>query len=250
MSSSSTIHPTAEVSPNASLGAGTRVWHYAQIRERVRIGSSCSLGKGVYIDFDVVIGDSCKLQNGVFVYHGSTLEDGVFLGPGVMLLNDKSPRAINLDGSVKNDSDWEVSPVHVRYGASIGGGAIISPGVTVGRWASVGSGSVVTRSVPDYGLAYGNPARLAGYVCPCGQRLHVAHDSKHVLETNCPRCSWTVPEDLRGIGDSQKAGAGSAGAGSAGAGNAEFPGNRLLRWGPLPKTPSLPAPSSSTTAGR
>jgi acetyltransferase-like isoleucine patch superfamily enzyme len=163
-------HPTAEVSPDASIGAGTRIWHYVQIRERATIGEECNLGKGVYVDFDVVIGDRCKLQNGVFVYHGSTLEDGVFLGPGVLLLNDKHPRAINMDGSLKSDDDWAVSPVHVGQGAALGGGAILTPGVSVGRWATVGAGSVVTRNVPAFGLVYGNPARLMGYLCPVTRR--------------------------------------------------------------------------------
>jgi acetyltransferase-like isoleucine patch superfamily enzyme len=178
------IHPTAEVSAEATIGAGTRIWHQAQVRPGARIGNECIVGKGVYIDFDVVIGHRCKLQNGVYVYHGVTLEDGVFLGPGVMILNDKNPRAINPDGSLKSDADWQVSPVHIGQGAGIGGGAIILPGVTVGRWAIVGSGAVVTRNVPDYGLVYGNPAYLAGFVCSCGQRLPLSHPS--VLESNAP----------------------------------------------------------------
>src|SRR5229473_2906288 len=108
MTSDSTfIHPTAEVSAKARVGAGTRIWHQAQVREGAIIGSNCVLGKGVYIDKDVRIGNNCKLQNGVFVFHGFDLEDGVFLGPGVMLLNDKHPRAINADGSLKADSRSE-----------------------------------------------------------------------------------------------------------------------------------------------
>src|SRR5260370_8449613 len=118
---SSFIHPTAEVSAKARDGAGTRIWHEAQGREGAVIGSNCVLGKGVYIDKDVRIGNNCKLQNGVFVFHGFDLEDGVFLGPGVMLLNDKHPRAINADGSLKADSDWAFSKGTVRYGAAAGG---------------------------------------------------------------------------------------------------------------------------------
>lgn len=160
------VHPTADVSPEAIIGADTRIWHQAQIRERARIGEACIVGKGSYIDFDVLIGNKCKLQNGVFVYHGATIEDGVFLGPGVMLLNDKNPRAITPDGDLKTDADWDVSPTYIKYGAAIGGGAIILPGVTVGQWAMVGSGAVVTRDVPDYGLVYGNPARFIKYIEP------------------------------------------------------------------------------------
>jgi UDP-2-acetamido-3-amino-2,3-dideoxy-glucuronate N-acetyltransferase len=177
------VHPTAEVSEEATIGDGTRIWHQAQVRPGAQIGDECIIGKGVYVDFDVVIGHRCKLQNGVYVYHGTTLEDGVFLGPGVMVLNDKNPRAINPDGTLKSDADWQVSSTHIGYGSGIGGGAIILPGVTVGKWAIVGSGSVVTHNIPDYGLAYGNPARLTGFVCSCGQRLPSSRQSNLASET-------------------------------------------------------------------
>ena len=166
------IHPTADVSAQTAIGPGTRIWHQAQVRERASLGANCIIGKGVYIDFDVSIGDNVKIQNGVYVFHGVTVEDGVFLGPGVILTNDKLPRAINVDGSLKSDADWEVSPTVIRRGASIGAGTVILPGVTVGDFAMVGAGAVVTRDVPAHGLVYGNPARLHGYVCCCGRSLH------------------------------------------------------------------------------
>jgi len=165
------IHPTAEVSPLAEIGAGSIIWHQAQVREGARLGRRCIVGKGAYIDFDVHIGDNTKIQNRVSVYHGATIEDGVFLGPHACLTNDKLPRAVNPDGSPKGAEDWDVGPILVRTGAAIGAGAVVLPGVTIGRWAMVGSGAVVTRDVPDYGLVWGNPARLHGFVCPCGHRL-------------------------------------------------------------------------------
>jgi UDP-2-acetamido-3-amino-2,3-dideoxy-glucuronate N-acetyltransferase len=177
------IHLTAEISPEAEIGAGTSIWHYAQVRERVKIGRNCILGKGVYVDFDVTIGDNCKLQNGVFVYHPATVEDGVFLGPGVIITNDKFPRAINPDGSLKRDADWEVGPVRICQGASLGAGAIVLPNVTVGRFAMVGSGAVVSKDVPDQGLVVGVPARLVGYACRCGHPLE-ERDGAWV----CPGC--------------------------------------------------------------
>jgi len=161
-------HPTADVSPQASIGAGTCIWHQAQVRERAQIGENCIIGKGAYVDFDVVIGNNVKIQNGAYVYHGATVQDGVFLGPGAILTNDKLPRAINPDGSLKTDADWQVSATLVRRGASIGAGAIILPGVTVGEFAMVGAGAVVTRDVPEHGLVYGNPACLQGRICCCG----------------------------------------------------------------------------------
>ena len=165
------IHPTAEVSSEATIGAGTKIWHQAQVREGAKVGRQCILGKGAYVDRDVTVGDFCKLQNGVFVFRGFNLEAGVFLGPGAMLLNDKHPRAINLDGSPKADVDWDASPGVVGYGAAVGGGAVLLPGVSVGRMAIVGAGSVVTRNVPERGIVAGNPARLRGFACDCGRPL-------------------------------------------------------------------------------
>jgi UDP-2-acetamido-3-amino-2,3-dideoxy-glucuronate N-acetyltransferase len=165
------IHPTADVSPRAEIGAGTRIWHQAQVREGVRIGSDCIVGKGAYVDLDVAIGDNVKIQNYALVYHGATIEDGVFIGPRVCLTNDKLPRAITPDGQLKGADDWDVGPIVVRYGASLGAGALVLPGVTIGRFAMVGAGAVVTRDVPDHGLVVGQPARLIGYVCRCGRRL-------------------------------------------------------------------------------
>jgi UDP-2-acetamido-3-amino-2,3-dideoxy-glucuronate N-acetyltransferase len=186
------VHPTADVSDQAEVGAGTRIWHQAQVREGAVVGRDCVLGKGAFVDHHVRLGDRCKLQNGVYVYYGFTIEDGVFLGPGVMLLNDREPRAINPDGTLKSEADWTLSEGTVRYGAALGGGVIVLPGVTVGRFAMVGSGAVVTRDVPDRGLVYGNPARLHGFVCDCGARLKAAGEADGAVQTRCPACSRTA----------------------------------------------------------
>ncbi len=185
MSDSAFVHPTADVSPRASIGRGAKVWHQAQVREDAVIGEGCILGKGVYVDIGVHIGDYCKLQNGVFVFHGFSLEDGVFLGPGAMLLNDKHPRAINPDGTPKTDDDWVVSEGVVEYGAAVGGGAVLLPGVRIGRMAVVGSGAVVTRDVPVRGIVVGNPARLRGFACDCGHTLGPPSNSG---VSTCPTC--------------------------------------------------------------
>jgi len=177
------IHPTADVSPLAIIGEGTKIWHQAQVRERARIGRSCIIGKGVYIDFDVVIGDRVKIQNGVSIYHGATIEDGVFVGPHACLTNDKLPRAVSPDGELKSDADWEVGKILVQYGASIGAGAILVTGVTVGRFAMVGAGAVVTRDVAAHALVVGNPARPIGFVCMCGHRLQDSRQHAVLTET-------------------------------------------------------------------
>jgi UDP-2-acetamido-3-amino-2,3-dideoxy-glucuronate N-acetyltransferase len=185
------IHPTAEVSPEAVIGPGASIWNQAQVRERARIGVGCVIGKNVYVDFDVVIGDNVKVQNNVSLFHGVTVEDGVFIGPHVCFTNDRLPRAIHRDGSLKTDDDWEVSPILVRHGAALGANSTILPGVTIGRWGMVGSGSVVTRDVADYELVAGNPARRLGSACPCGQPLRDRDGAP--FHGPCPRCGQPFP---------------------------------------------------------
>lgn len=165
------IHETASVSGNVMIGENSSIWNNCQVREGVQIGQNCILGKDVYIDFDVEIGDNVKIQNGALVYHGTKIESGVFVGPGAIFTNDKKPRAINPDGSLKSGADWVVGETLVKYGASIGAGAILVTGVTIGKFAMVGAGAVVTRDVPDHALVLGNPARHVGYVCSCAERM-------------------------------------------------------------------------------
>jgi acetyltransferase-like isoleucine patch superfamily enzyme len=185
------IHPTAEVSPAATIGAGTSIWHQAQVRERAVLGANCVIGKGVYIDFEVTLGANCKVQNYSCVFHGTTLEDGVFVGPEVVFTNDRYPRAINPDGTLKAADDWEVGPTLVKYGAAVGSRSVVLPGVTIGRWALVGAGSVVTKDVPDHGLVAGNPARSMGWACVCARRLTDAFA--------CPGCGRTYRREGAGL---------------------------------------------------
>ena len=166
-----TIHPTAEVSEKAKIGENTKIWHHSQVRENSKIGSNCILGKNVYIDINVIIGNNVKIQNNVSVYDGVIIEDGVQVGPHACFTNDKFPRAINPDGQLKGGSDWEIDKTIVKYGASIGAHSVIVCGTTIGKFALVGAGSVVTKNVPDHALVYGNPAKIQGYVCLCGHKL-------------------------------------------------------------------------------
>jgi acetyltransferase-like isoleucine patch superfamily enzyme len=174
------VHATAEVSPRASIGEGASIWHQAQVREGAAIGPGCIIGKGVYVGADVSIGKNCKVQNYSCVYEGNTLEDGVFVGPEVVFTNDRYPRAINPDGSLKAASDWELQGTLVKYGAAVGSRSVVLPGLTIGRWALVAAGSVVTKDVPDHAIVAGNPARQRGWVCVCARPLSD--------QLKCPEC--------------------------------------------------------------
>jgi UDP-2-acetamido-3-amino-2,3-dideoxy-glucuronate N-acetyltransferase len=157
------IHPSANVSDKAKIGDDTKVWINVQVRENVKIGANCIISKDVYLDHGVTVGDRCKIQNSVSVYSGVTIEEDVFVGPNVAFTNDKIPRAFN--------TEWKITPTLVEKGASIGANATIVCGVTIGRYAMVAAGSVVTKSVPEHALVIGNPARVIAYVCECGNRI-------------------------------------------------------------------------------
>ena len=157
------IHPTAEVDKTAHIGGGTRIWNQAQVRNNAIIGENCIISKNAYIDEFVRIGNRVKVQNNVNVYHGVTIEDDVFLGPSMTFTNDMYPRSFN--------SSWKITETTVKKGASIGANATIVCGVTIGEYATIGAGSVVTKDVPEHALIIGNPARRIGWVCRCGFRL-------------------------------------------------------------------------------
>lgn len=165
------IHPTAEVSKNSKIGENSKIWHQAQIREKTKIGKNCIIGKGVYIDTDVTIGNNVKIQNYALIYHTTVIENGVFIGPNVCFTNDKVPRAIDTHGLLKKDDGWQSGTITVKEGASIGAGSTILPDITIGKFAMIGAGSVITKDVPDFGLVYGNPAKLKGFVDKEGKIL-------------------------------------------------------------------------------
>ena len=165
------VAATADVDERSTLGAGTRVWHLAQIREDAVVGSGCIIGRGAYVGPGVRLGENCKIQNYALVYEPAVLEDGVFVGPAVVFTNDFYPRAVNPDGSLKTGDDWHAIGVTVREGASIGARAVCIAPVTIGRWALVAAGSVVTRDVPDHALVAGVPAHRRGWVGRAGTPL-------------------------------------------------------------------------------
>lgn len=177
------VMASADVDPRARIGQGTSVWHLAQIREGAEIGAACIIGRGAYIGSGVRMGDHCKVQNYALVYEPAWLEDGVFVGPAVVFTNDRFPRAIVSDGSIKTAHDWEPVGVTVRCGASIGARAVCVAPVTVGRWALVAAGSVVVKDVPDFALVTGVPARFVRWVGRAGVPLVAAADGRF----RCPQ---------------------------------------------------------------
>jgi acetyltransferase-like isoleucine patch superfamily enzyme len=174
---------TADVDPAAVVGDRTVVWHLAQVREQARIGADCIIGRGAYIGPGVVLGDRCKVQNHALVYEPAVVEDGAFIGPAVVFTNDYLPRAVTPEGRLKTGSDWDAVGVVVREGASVGARAVCVAPVTIGRWAMVAAGAVVTKDVPDFALVAGVPARRIRWVGHAGVPLEQTSEGR----LSCPR---------------------------------------------------------------
>jgi acetyltransferase-like isoleucine patch superfamily enzyme len=165
------VHPTSEIEDGVSFGLGTRIWQFAHLRRGSVVGAMVSIGRGVFVDENVVIGDKCKIQNYSQIFNPALIENEVFIGPGVILTNDKLPRATNTDGTQKNSNDWKRVGVVVRKGASIGAGSICVAPVVVGEWSMIAAGSVVTKDVLPFSLVAGNPARFVRWIGTAGVTL-------------------------------------------------------------------------------
>ena len=165
------IAPSATVEDGADVGPGAQVWDQTVVRAGAQVGAETILGRGVYVGPGARLGERCKVQNQALVYEPAVLGDGVFIGPAVVLTNDTYPRAVTPDGRRKGAEDWEAVGVRIDEGASIGARAVCVAPVRIGRWASVGAGSVVTRDVPDHALVVGVPARQIGWVGRSGVPL-------------------------------------------------------------------------------
>jgi acetyltransferase-like isoleucine patch superfamily enzyme len=187
------IHPTAIIEEDVALGEGTSVWDNVHIRHGATLGKQCIIGGKTTIAYDVEIGNRVKINSAAYICTGVTIEDGVMISAGVIFTNDRFPRAATNDLSELRSSapDEHTLPTLVREGATIGAGAIIGCDLTVGRFAMVGMGSVVTRSIPDFHLVVGNPARSIGCVCRCGEPLTRWDDepaSGEAIQLQCAKC--------------------------------------------------------------
>jgi UDP-2-acetamido-3-amino-2,3-dideoxy-glucuronate N-acetyltransferase len=174
------VHPSSYVDEPCSIGAGTKIWHFSHVMSNCRIGERCNIGQNVVISPEVVIGDNVKIQNNVSVYTGVIIEDDVFCGPSMVFTNVTNPRS---HVARKN----EYKRTLVRQGASLGANSTVVCGVTIGRYAFVGAGSVVTRDVPDYALVYGNPARVRGWMCACGIGIDFTNETGSAV-ARCSAC--------------------------------------------------------------
>ena len=170
------VHESSYVDEGASVGEGTRIWHFSHVMSGAKIGKNCSFGQNVNIGSDVVIGNNVKIQNNVSVYDSVILEDDVFCGPSMVFTNVINPRS-----HVSRKEEYRKTLV--KQGASIGANATVVCGYTIGKYAFIGAGAVVTRDVPDYALMYGNPARQHGWACQCGVKLDL-----HGYEAACKSC--------------------------------------------------------------
>jgi len=163
------IHPSAIVE-TTDIGKGTRIWAFCHVLKGAKIGSNCNIGDNCYVESDVKIGNNVVIKNGVNIWNKIVIEDNVFVGPGVVFTNDLFPRSKLYK---------EYIPTTIKKGASIGANATLLCGIVIGEYAMIGAGSVVTKSVPDFALVYGNPASLQGYVCKCGLKLNFANNTQY-----------------------------------------------------------------------
>lgn len=174
------VHESSYVDEGAQIGADTKIWHFCHVMGGAKIGERCNIGQNVFVAADVTIGNNVKVQNNVSLFTGVVVEDDVFLGPSMVLTNVINPRS-----HVSRKDEYKTTLI--KKGASVGANATILCGVTLGRYCFIGAGAVVTRSVPDYGLVYGNPGRVQGWMCQCGVRLEfeTVDGQEQAL---CPEC--------------------------------------------------------------
>ena len=181
------VHPTVMVDEGAEIGAGTKIWHFTHIMAGARIGENCILGQNVFVGSGAILGDNIKVQNNVSIYDGTVLEDDVFCGPSMVFTNVFNPRSFI-------SRKKEFRKTLVRKGATIGANVTVICGNTIGQYAFIGAGSVVTKDVPDHALVYGNPGKVKGWICQCAEEI-TFRSGKAV----CKACGKKYKKDRIGV---------------------------------------------------
>lgn len=182
------LHESSYVDQPSDIGKGTKIWHFSHVMANSKIGRNCNIGQNVVISPDCVIGDNVKIQNNVSVYTGVTLEDDVFCGPSMVFTNVINPRS-----HIERKNEYKKTLV--KRGATIGANATVICGHTLGQYCLIGAGTVVTRDVPDHALVVGNPGRLCGYVCSCGDKLDIGADLGGLANSTCRSCGKRYEKD-------------------------------------------------------
>jgi UDP-2-acetamido-3-amino-2,3-dideoxy-glucuronate N-acetyltransferase len=197
------IHATARVEEGVILGKGTSVWDHVHIRHGSVLGDECIVGGKTYIAYDVKIGNRCKINSNVYICNGVTIEDGVMIAAGTIFTNDRFPRAATSDLSALRPSgpDESTEQTRVRSGATIGAGCVVGSNLSIGRWAMIGMGAIVTSDIPDFHLALGSPAKSIGAVCRCGAPFvrfseSIEPEQTHVCDV-CQRCYQRLGQTIR-----------------------------------------------------
>ena len=180
------VHESAYIDDQVEIGEGTGIWHFSHVQSNTKIGKKCTLGQNVNIGNNVTIGNYVKIQNNVSVYEGVELEDYVFCGPSMVFTNVLNPRC----EFPQRGSEFYHKTI-VKKSASLGANSTVVCGNTIGQYAFVGAGAVVTKDIPDYGMVVGNPARLIGWMCACGTKLDLSKDNNSTEEATCSKCGRT-----------------------------------------------------------
>jgi len=178
------VHPSSFVDEPSEIGEGSKIWHFSHIMAGAKIGRQCNIGQNVVISSHATVGNNVKIQNNVSVYTGVILEDDVFCGPSMVFTNVINPRS-----HISRKSEYQTT--RVKKGATIGANATVVCGITIGCYAFIGAGALVTKDVPDYALVFGNPARVKGWVCYCGVKLPIAFPPRTEAEEACLACGRT-----------------------------------------------------------
>jgi UDP-2-acetamido-3-amino-2,3-dideoxy-glucuronate N-acetyltransferase len=186
------VHESSYIDEPCDIGEGTKIWHFSHVMSGSKIGSRCNIGQNVVISPQVRIGDNVKIQNNVSVYTGVVLEDDVFCGPSMVFTNVTNPRS-----HVSRKDEYRITLV--KRGASIGANATVVCGHTIGAYAFIGAGAVVTHDVPDYAMIVGNPGRLVGWMCQCGVKLGLSRDAARDETATCAACGTAYIKNSEGI---------------------------------------------------